>query len=87
MSRKMFLASAVLFCLPVLAAAEQKPAQPSADTAKQTQSYEQAGMNSDAVVNAGKCEPQSGKEVNPKQAEREGDPEAPQNQVEYGGGG
>ncbi len=93
MTRKMFLVSALLFCLPLLASgAEQKrepaPKSHSAAQPEKVGNYDEAKMSRDADVSSD-CTPKFGMEskMKDKREQPEGDPQAPQNQVEYGGGG
>jgi len=90
--RNAFLITAVLFSLATAAtAAEQKKdAQPQSTQTEQMQvaRYDADGSN-DYASTKSDCMPAKGKQSQPKnrQDNSEGDPQASQNQVEYGGAG
>ncbi len=93
--RNAFLITAVLFSLAAAAtAAEQKKdAQPQSQQNEQVQmARDDADGSMDHASSAkSDCMPKAGKHSKPKknkqQDEPEGDPQASQNQAEYGGGG
>ncbi len=91
--RNAFLFTAVLFSLATAAtAAEQKKdAQPQSTQTEQTQMarYDASGSMDHASSTKSDCMPAQGKHSQPKnrQDNSEGDPQASQNQVEYGGAG
>jgi len=91
--RNAFLITAVLFSLATAAtAAEQKKnAQPQSQQTEQTQvaRYDADGSMDHAASTKSDCMPAKGKHSQPKnrQDNSEGDPQASQNQVEYGGAG
>jgi len=91
--RNAFLITAVLFSLATAAtAAEQKKdAQPQSTQTEQTQMarYDADGSMDHASSAKSDCMPAKGKQSKPKhrQDNSEGDPQASQNQVEYGGAG
>lgn len=91
--RNALLTIPILFCLATAstAADQKKSAQPQS---KQTQQTEVARNDTDGSMDyasSAKSDrmPKPGKQSKPKNAQEdsEGDPQAPQNQVEYGGGG
>lgn len=91
--RNAFLIIAVLFSLATAAtAAEQKKeAQPQSKQTEQTQvaRYDADGSMDHASSTRSDCPPAPGEQSQSKnrQDNLEGDPQASQNQVEYGGGG
>ncbi len=91
--RNAFLITAVLFTLATAAtAAEQKKdAQPQSTQTEQAQMahYDADGSKDYASSTRSDCMPASPKRSQPKnrQNNSEGDPQASQNQVEYGGAG
>jgi hypothetical protein len=94
MTRSSFLITAVLFCLATAAmAADQKnkDAQPQSSQTEQIQVARKdasGSMDTDASISSDcvtKTSPRTNQ--NSAQDDSEGDPAAPQNQVEYGGGG
>jgi Ni/Co efflux regulator RcnB len=89
--RNALLTTALLFCLATasMAADQKKAAQAES---KQTQQTQMARNDADRSMDhassvKGDCVPQSGGQFKDLQDRPEGDPEAPQNPVEYGGGG
>jgi hypothetical protein len=85
------LTTALLFCLATagMAADQKKDAQAES---KQTQQTQTARNDADKAMDyassvKGDGMPQSGGQFKDLPDRPEGDPEAPQNQVEYGGGG
>ncbi len=92
--RNTLLTTAILFCLaaPSMAADQKKNAQPqSKQTEEQTQvaRNDADGYRDHASSAKSDCMPKPSKQSKPKNAQDdpEGDPQAAQNQVEYGGGG
>ena len=91
--RNAFLITAVLFSLATAASAaeQKKDAQPQSQQTEPTQvaRYHAKGSKDHASSNKSDCMPASGKQSQPKnrQDNLEGDPQASQNQVEYGGAG
>lgn len=94
MKRNPFLITAVLFCLATAAtAADQKKndAQPQSKQTEQTEvaRNDAGGPMDHASSTKSNCLPKAGQPSQPKnlQDDPEGDPQASQNEVEYGGGG
>jgi len=91
--RNAFLITAVLFSLATAASAadQKKDAQPQSKQTEQTQvaRYDADGSKDYASSAKSDRRPKPGKKSQPKnrQDNSEGDPQASQNQVEYGGGG
>ncbi len=90
--RNALLTITILFCLAASMAADQKKsAKPQSKQPQQTQvARNDTGGSMDYASSANSdCMPKPGKQSKPKNAEDnpEGDPQASQNQVEYGGGG
>jgi hypothetical protein len=91
--RNALLTLAILFCLVTAgtAADQKKSAQPQSKQTQQVQVTRNEGDRSmdDASSTKSDCLPKPGKQSKPKNAQDdpEGDPQASQNQVEYGGGG
>jgi len=90
--RNTFLIATVLFCLAtaVLAADQKNDAQQQPQPTEQTQmARNDAGGSMDHLASAKtECPPKNKKHSQRKQQDDpEGDPQASQNQVEYGGGG
>ena len=91
--RNAFLITAVLFSLATAATAAEpkKDAQPQSTQTEQTQVARYHADRSMDYASSTKsdCMPASGKQSQPKnrQDNSEGDPQASQNQVEYGGAG
>jgi hypothetical protein len=89
--RNALLTTAIVFCLAMasMAADQKKDAQAESKQTPQTQmapSDADKSMDYASSVN-GDCMPLSGGHFKDLQDRPEGDPEAPQNQVEYGSGG
>lgn len=93
--RNALLITAALFCLATsaLAADEKQNAQPQPNQTEQTQMARNDADGSMDHASSAKsdCMPKAGKHSKPKKNEQqddpEGDPQASQNQVEFGGGG
>ncbi|HYN15305.1 MAG TPA: hypothetical protein VES66_05895 [Terriglobales bacterium] len=91
--RNALLITAALFCLATsaLAADEKQNAQPQSKQTEQTQMARNDADGSMDHASSAKsdCMPKAGKQSQPKnrQDNSEGDPQASQNQVEYGGAG
>jgi hypothetical protein len=87
--RNSLLTAAVLFCLATAAMADNQKKDGEAQTkkAEQTQmARNEADRSKDYAFSVKNCVSESG-ESRSLQDNAEGDPAAPQNQVEYGGGG
>ena len=89
--RNALLTIAIVFCLATAsrAAGQKKSAQLQP---KQSQQNQMARKDSDGSMEYASsatsgCTPTSGKQLKPNPADPEGDPQAAQNQVEYGGAG
>jgi len=93
MKRNAFLMTAVLFCLATTAVAadQKKDAQPQSKQTEQTQvaRNDTSGPMGHASVTKDDCtqKPARQPKVSNMHDDPEGDPQASQNQVEYGGGG
>jgi orotidine-5'-phosphate decarboxylase len=93
MKRNAFLITAVLFCLASLAAAAEQKKDLASQSAPSEQQIEMARNNADAGMDYASaksvCAPKQTSESKLKntQDDREGDPQASQNDVEYGGAG
>jgi hypothetical protein len=90
--RNALLTITILFCLAAVstAADQKKSAQPQAKQSQQTQVAlnDADGSMDDASSAKSDCMPKAEKQSKPNtQSDPEGDPQASQNQIEYGGGG
>ena len=92
MKRNAFLITVVLFCLVTAATAadQKKDAQPQSNENAQAQvvgNKGEAGKDHASSSKSDCAEKQSQDKKSKQQDNHEGDPDAPQNHVEYGGGG
>ena len=93
MKRNAFLITAVLFCFASFATAAEQKKDPAPQSKQGEQQVEMARNDAGAgMVHASaksECAPKQTSESKLKniQDDREGDPQASQNEVEYGGGG
>lgn len=93
MKRNAFLITAVLFCFASFATAAEQKKGPAPQSAQGEQQIEMARNNAEAGMDhasaKSECAPKQTSESKLKntQDDREGDPQASQNEVEYGGGG